>query len=150
MYKPIVAAVLLFFLAGCERRPNYNDMVQHFETHRSEFNEIARLACEIGAREKLRTNIENLSHQDLKALLKSIDVESISHKEHDGNCSLRARYYGIAFGGSGWIQEYAYNLPSPLPYDEAFHSPEAINERNQDEAFDMFLGDGWYFSLRSN
>ena len=148
--KSIFITLILLLQSGCQWRPSYDDMVQHFETHRNEFNAIARLACEIGARKKLRTSTDELTNPDLQALLQKTDVEIIEYKELDGQCVLWLQYYAVGFSGGAWVQEFAYNLPSPLPYDEAFHTPDAIRERKQGAAFDMFLGDGWYFSLRSN
>jgi len=146
--KTIVVTTALLFLAGCQWRPTYDDMVQPFETHRQAFNEIAQLGCEIGAREHLRTATEDVTNQRLKALLQAIDAEAISHTKQNDQCTLGIQYYVVGFAGSGWVQEYQFNVQSPTPYEEIKHTPDAVRENKVATSFDMPLGNNWYFSFR--
>lgn len=148
------------FLVGCESEPTFETMEKNFEVHRSAFNELEKIACELGrvkqafsyTDERYSYNPskidDNFRNNDLDRLLKTIGGQAIGYeKNHSKECSLAIAYSYTGYVGAGKIYEYSFHKQGIILFDEKVHTVENTLKVGKDLKYDRPIKDGWYFSF---
>lgn len=152
--------VSFLFLVGCESEPTFETMKENFEVHRITFNELEKIACELGSvKQDFSYTAERYSYnpskiddkfrnKDLDRLLNIIGGQAIGYEKNSSKeCSLAVAYFYTGYVGAGKIYEYSFQKDGVILFDEKLHTVENTLKIGKDLKYDRPIEDGWYFSF---
>ncbi|MBW3514958.1 MULTISPECIES: hypothetical protein [unclassified Shewanella] len=155
---PLLVSFLI--LVGCESEPTFETMKKNFEVNRIAFNELQKIACELGnVKQDFSYTDERYSYnpsriddkfrnKDLDRLLSIIGGQAIVYEKNSSKeCSLAVPYFFTGNVGAGKTYGYSFQRNGFVLFDEKLHTVENTLKVGMDLKYDRPIEDGWNFSF---
>ncbi len=151
-----ILIILSVSVGGCSRKADVDELSQHFEQHRAQFDALADAACSYYASFprgfdifEVDAPVVYLEHHaqyaaQMNSLLKEINESRIIlHRSGNTECSLFLRQWAVVDAEGSSHMGYSYHPSKLSEYNPAIHQKDNRNTR-ENIYFTKALADGWY------